>query len=164
MTLQREIMRQAAIRGVILPHIYWREPAAGGSSPLQKSKRVKALEPLLANDQLWFIQAHWTDVCLEQLRKFDGITKSSASRKDDFPDSLATGIQTYFPYKFEGRVEKSPDQKAAEEAATAEANQRAMYARYFGNEPVNLRPEPAEPEVERNPFLRVAGGALKRRS
>jgi len=135
-------------------------------SPLQKAKRVKALEPLLANDQLWFIQAHWTDVCLEQLRKFDGVTRSSASRHDDFPDSLATGIQTYFPYKFEGKpVEKSEDQKAAEAVAIADANRRAMYARYFGNEPVHRSPEPTQQEErESNPFFRAGNGTLRRRN
>jgi hypothetical protein len=163
-TLYREIVKHAAIRNVILPHIYWREPASGGSSPLQKAKRVKALEPLLANDQLWFIQAHWTDVCLEQLRKFDGVTRSSASRKDDFPDSLAIGIQTYFPYRLEGKpVEKSEDHKSAEVAAIAEANQREMYKRYFGTTPINLRPEPEPEEEDRNPLFRGLGSNLKRK-
>jgi hypothetical protein len=164
-TLQREIIKQALIRGVLLPHIYWKEPAAGGTSPLQKAKRVKALEPLLANDQLWFIQSHWTDICLEQLRKFDGLTRSSASRKDDFPDSLATGIQTYFPFKFEGKpVEKTKDQLEAEKAIVEDTKRRELYRNYFGNEPVNKPARPEErPEPERNPFLRIAGGALRRR-
>jgi hypothetical protein len=165
-TLYREILKHAAIRNVVLPHLYWREPAAGGMSPLQKAKRVKALEPLLANDQLWFIQAHWTDVCLEQLRKFDGVTRSSASRKDDFPDCLATGIQIYFPYKLEGRpIEKSEDQKAAEAVAIADANRRAMYARYFGKEPVHRPPEPLhQEERESNPFFRAGNGTLRRKN
>jgi hypothetical protein len=165
MTLQREIMKQAAIRGVLLPHIYWKEPSAGAYSPLQKAKRVKALEPLLANDQLWFIQSHWTDVCLEQLRKFDGISKSSVSRKDDFPDSLAIGIQVYFPFKFEGKpVEKSEDQKAAEAAVIADANRRAMYSRYFGTEPIyKPKPQVELEEPDSNPLFRGLGSAIKRR-
>jgi hypothetical protein len=163
-TLQREVMKAALLRGIILPHIYWREPAAGGSAPMQKSKRVKGLEPLLANDQLWFVSAHWTEQCIEQLRKFDGITKSSVSRKDDFPDSLAQGIAIYFPFN-DGRklVGKSPEQKAAEEAAQDDWKRREIYKRYFGNTPVNLQPEPVQDEPDNsNALFRGLGSHLRR--
>ena len=162
-TLQREIMRAATLRGVILPHIYWKEPAGGGSLPMQKSKRVKALEPLLQNSQLWFVSAGWTDQCIDQLRKFDGITRSSASRKDDFPDSLAIGIATYFPF-YDGRtIEKTPEQRAAEQAAQDDWKRREIYKRYFGSETVVHRPPTdQEPEPECNPLFRGPGSHLRR--
>jgi len=166
-TLQREIMKQALYRNVVLPHIYFKNTTGGGTAPRAKSTRVKALEPLLADDQLWFVQAHWTDQCLEQLRRFDGLTRSSATRKDDFPDALAIGIQTYFPYH-DGRkpIEKSEDQKAAEESAMKEARLRAMYARMFGNNETAAR----QPEVQyeepdsTSPLFRGIGSALRRRN
>jgi len=167
LTLHREIIRQAAMRGVMLPHIYFKEQSQGAFSPLQKAKRAKAMEPLLASDQLFFIQAHWTEVCLGQLQRFDGIRKSSASYKDDFVDALSTAITVHFPFKFAGKpVEKSPDQLAAEEAAREDAKRRDMYKRYFGNEPVRRAPEPElPPPPETNPFFRAAGGdALRRRN
>jgi hypothetical protein len=163
-TLQLEIQKQAMYRNVVLPHLYWKEFSGGGASPRQKSTRVKALEPLLANDQLFFIMSHWTDQCLEQLRKFDGLTRSNAVRKDDFPDSLAIAVQTYFPYH-DGRkvIAKTPEQEASEAAMLADAKRRETYKRYFGYEVVKA-PEPVElDEPERNPLFRGNGAALRRR-
>jgi hypothetical protein len=163
MTLQREILKAASMRGTILPHIYWREPARGGAAPMQKSKRVKALEPLLANDQLWFVAAHWTEQCIEQLRKFDGVTASSSSRKDDFPDALATGVQVHFPFNDGSKpFDKSEEQKKMEAEALADHQRREMYRQYFGTTPVRQQETTYEPEPETNPLFRGAGIALRR--
>jgi hypothetical protein len=164
-TLQREIIKAAVLRNVVLPHIYWKEASTGASSPKSKSMRVKALEPLLKNDQLYFVQAHWTDVCLDQLKKFDGVTKSGTSRKDDFPDSLAMGIQVHFPFNDGAKVyEKSEEQLAIEAAQLEDQKRRDMYKRYFGSETTYQRQEPEPEEENTNPLFRGNGIALRRRN
>jgi hypothetical protein len=161
-----EIRKEAARRGFSLPFIYWKSGNLGNVK-YAKTRRIKSLEPMIAESRFFFTPFPCLDAALAQFVRFDGVTKSSSSRFDDAPDCCALLVEAYYPKQI-GDPEKTPHQREVEEAAMKaardDARLRQMHNRIFGSESILRRPEPVEPEVERNPFLRVAGGALKRRS
>jgi hypothetical protein len=141
-SLWLEIQKVALLRSYTLPHFYWRATNLGGTTMKTKVARIKALEPRISDFSLWFCEGI---PCLEQgllqMVNFDGISKSS-KKHNDFPDSLALGIETFFPA---AGSEQSEDLKKAEDAAQNAANVAAMKRRIFGSDPVYHAPVADEP-------------------
>ena len=131
-SLQSEIQKHAAVRSVALPFIYWKPTTIGGTNLKSKAARIKAIEPLLARDQFWLTNAPgWTDSLIQQFVRFDGVTKSNSSRKDDGPDACALAIEMAMPRQ-EGET-KSDDQTKYEEEARERALLQMQYDSYFVN-------------------------------
>lgn len=138
-----DFIRNAAMqRSYLLPHIFWKSTHLGGTTPRLKATRVKALEPLLDNGQLWFANGHWNDDALAQLCKFDGLHASNSHRKDDFPDSLAMLAEAYLPQP--GFNEKSEDALKAEDDAAAAEMRALHYQQVFGTSSTRPIPQPEQ--------------------
>lgn len=86
------IRRECVLREVGLPTIYWKEPTRS-IGVMAKAARIKRwLEPLVANRRIFFsngISGEVFEEFIKQMVGFDGINKSTKSRKDDGPDALA---------------------------------------------------------------------------
>jgi hypothetical protein len=144
-SLADEIRKAAMIRGYLLPHIYWKPTNLGGTSAKAKVQRVKRLEVPIADRTLFFAQGHWNDAALLQLVNFDGV---NMKRRNDFPDALALGWETFFPNANQDPV--SDAAKKAEEDAEAASLRRQMYDKVFGSS--SYQPPAAMPtEPDRNP-------------
>jgi hypothetical protein len=163
--LALEIRREAARRGYSLPFIYWKSGNLGNIK-YAKTRRIKSLEPMISGGTFFFTPFVCLDMALSQFVLFDGLTRSSSSRHDDAPDCCALLVEAYYPRQA-GDPEKSPHQREVEEAAIKaareDAQRRAMYSRYFGNETVHRPPDPVFDEPDRNPLFRGIGAALKRK-
>jgi hypothetical protein len=164
--LALQIRKAAALRGYVLPFIYWKSGNLGNVK-FAKTRRIKSLEPMIAESKLFWTPGPWNDAVFAQFVKFDGITKSSSTRFDDAPDCLALLVEAYYPRQV-GEPEKTPHQREVEEAAMKAAREDAMlrqqYARYFGTQS-SLQPRQPEFEEEgvESPLFRGAGSVLKRR-
>jgi hypothetical protein len=161
-SLGSEINRNALERYVAIPHIYWKS-TTGGGTVTNKFARIKgSLEPLFQEGRLYHVSAHWLDACVLQLVKFDGITKSSVYRKDDYPDCLSIAVAHS---GMNAALEVVVDAKAVEEERL-QAMMRAQHDAMFGNPAagwsgkasdfsrVPPAPEPTPPPRPPDPRLR----------
>jgi hypothetical protein len=150
--LQAYIQREARNRGQALPYIHWKQiqsgAGIGGPSVKSKAARIKGLELLLAEGRLLFAMGPWNDIVFGQFIKFDGVTKSNISRKDDAPDCIASGCETYLP-RYTGETPTEAQQKSEEEAYQQEIA-RMQYSRMFGTDQGTI-PVAATPESEPQP-------------
>jgi hypothetical protein len=115
--LQGHIQFAAVSRNIVLPYVYWKTPQQGGiagASVKAKTARIKGLEILLSENRLYFQIGSWNEVVFSQFVKFDGVTRSSNTRKDDAPDAIAIGCETFMS-RFGGEIVKSKLQLEAEE-------------------------------------------------
>lgn len=175
--LADQIKRAALLRGFALPYIYWRTTNASGSGARQniKAQRVKSLEPMIPNNELYFIaSAIWNDAVIQQFVKFDGVTKSNSSRKDDAPDAIAVAVEQFFPRQSLDEDEddvKRREEREQEEARARDAqNLRTYYEHMHGTSPLDTstrashwtgRPEPPPaptPEETQQQKRTVVGG------
>jgi len=139
--LQQEIHKAALVRGISLRHIYWKATSIGGTNLKTKAARIKALEPLLLNSQLWFVTSElWNEMAFAQMLKFDGVTKSNSHRHDDFPDCLAMAIEAYFP-RIGQSPEESAENKKQRELELQARLRRENYDRIFGGATVRRPPD-----------------------
>jgi hypothetical protein len=162
-SLAEAIKRAAMLRNVVLPYIFWRPPNPGNKQNA-KAKRVKALEPMIPEGTLWFIaSAIWNEQVIAQFTKFDGVTKSNSSRKDDSPDAVAIGIESFFPRTQEEKqptTQQDRERQEEEEKARQQMMQQDMYRRMFGDRNTPP-PKPTEPEAmskPTDPRLALFGG------
>jgi len=148
--LAREINRNAMLRGVPIPQIYWKSTQAGGTSVKNKMSRIRNLEPALASDRLWFNSTGgtWVDQTFEQFTNFDGIHSSNTHRKDDIVDAIAL-LQHFMPKKLGDPAGKSDEQEKMEQEAAAAERLKAWQRHMFGTDTLP-QPRPVEPEPERN--------------
>jgi len=159
MDLQGHIQNAALIRSVILPHIHWKQTQGGIGGPSIKSKaaRIKGLEVLLAENRLYFAYGNWNDVVFNQFVKFDGVSRSNNTRKDDAPDAIAMGCEVFMP-RYQSETQ-SAIQQEAEEEIRLQTLLRQQYNRMFGGQqPASYGPHwTPPPEDNHGPLLRTLG-------
>lgn len=145
--LSEALGRTAMLRGVPLPHVYWKNPTEAGSTK-SKVKRIKGLEPYLENEQLWFAVGPWNDLGIfNQMVRFDGLHLSSGNRHDDFPDAVAMGCEVFMP-----RFDANPSEDVKKMLRESREKQQldAQYNRIFGSGDQYTPPPPPEPEPRSN--------------
>jgi hypothetical protein len=160
---QEAIVRAFLLRGRIVPQIYWKPTAnAQGTGMMAKTARIKThIEPLLQENKLFFSAGiQILDECFGQIVKFDGIHKSGSTRKDDFPDALALGLETFYPRTFQPEhVDQA--QVEYEENARIQTLLAAQHERYFGS-PSMAPIQEAQTEHERYESYAALYGTLDR--
>jgi hypothetical protein len=164
-SLYRFMTRNAMLRNVPIPQIIWKTTRSGGTPVRNKLGRIRALEPEIQSDRLWFnsTAGTWVDATFAEFVNCDGLTKSNSHRKDDRIDSIAL-LQHFMPKRITESGVKNEEQDKAEQEALAAERLRAWGRYIFGNSVEAPRPRPVEPDgPELNPFMRVGGGALRRR-
>jgi Terminase RNaseH-like domain len=130
--MKMHIQHAGLNRQVVLPYIYWKAPQQGGiagASIKAKTARIKGLEVLLAENRLYFQYGAWNEQVFNQFVKFDGVSRSSNTRKDDAPDAIALGLEVYMP-RYTTEV-KSAIQQQAEEEQRLQAVLQAQYRHIF---------------------------------
>jgi hypothetical protein len=144
--LAEAIQRQAMLRAVLLPQIYWQPTAGGGTAGKNaKYERGKKMELALSSHRLWFSTGlPIYDQLLEQFTNFTG-KKSTQNRKDDAVDAASICCR-YLPSVFES----SKDMEAAREAARDAELRAFQYNQIFGQGGAT-RPNP-NPESESNTY------------
>jgi phage terminase large subunit-like protein len=149
--LQREVQRQALIQGVSF-NAFWKSPP---SSPDAKCNRIKGLETLLNNDQLYFVAGEWIDQLMAQFCNYTG-EKKNRGRKDDIPDALSIAA-VFMPtsHKDEDDRETEAVKKMLHEAKK-NAEMKQQYERIFGGDQVI---QPATVEIKpQDPRNKIFGG------
>lgn len=142
-TLAQAIKEQCQRRGIIAPYFRWKSVTPTDRA---KAKRVKGLELPLSDGRLWFYLSTWTEPALLQLEKFDGVTKSNSSRKDDFPDALGLLWQEVGPkYAEEVKPEDSAEKARLEEEEGARMRRQHAYSQMFGEGGTRFHPAPPRP-------------------
>ena len=132
--LQTEIDKYAVQRGIPVSHLNFFWKPVQGSNVKKRNSRVKALEGLLASDQLWFClpNPQTTELLLAQFVRFDGIRKSGSAdtSKDDGPDVVSSIWEAYGPKEFGDLI---PDvQQEIDEQQRMAAHLKGLHDRYFG--------------------------------
>ena len=152
-TLAQSIKDQCNRRGIVAPYFRWKTVMPTDRA---KAKRVKTLELPLSDGRLWFYLSTWTEAALLQLEKFDGVTKSNSSRKDDFPDALSLLFQEVGPkYAEETKPEDEAEKRQMEEEEAKRMRKQESYNRMFGPQwapppaPLVTTPEPVKPQDAR---------------
>jgi hypothetical protein len=158
--LSETLGRMAMVRGVPLPHVYWKNPTEAGSTK-SKVKRIKGLEPYLENDQLWFAVGSWNDLAIfNQMVRFDGLHQSSGNRHDDFPDAVAMGCEVFMP-----RFDANPSEDVKKMLRESREKQLmdAQYTAIFGTgqddqfTPQTPDPDPTPRSNDPRSVFRVPG-------
>jgi hypothetical protein len=139
--LMQAIKRAALLRGFVLPYFIWRESNPGNKQDA-KAKRIKGLEPMIPSGELWFYSSYeWNEAVIAQFVKFDGITKSNSSRKDDAPDAVAIGIEQFFPKTIgdedEEDIKTQEERERQQKAAQDAADLRKYYEHMHGTSPLD---------------------------
>jgi len=139
--LMQAIKRAALLRGFVLPYFIWRESNPGNKQDA-KAKRIKGLEPMIPAGELWFYSSYeWNEAVIAQFVKFDGVTKSNSSRKDDAPDAVAIGIEQFFPRtvgdESEEDIKTQEERERQQKAAQDAANLRTYYDHMHGPSPLD---------------------------
>jgi hypothetical protein len=160
------IKKGAFLRNMSLPYIFWKTTTQGNVINA-KAKRIKSLEPKLADGELWFLKADFNESVFFQFTKFDGsiFKRANASRKLDAPDAIALGFEYAFPRSIY-EVENNEEQRIANEAAVKHERLRQWNKHIFGvtaGVPPS-RPQPADNEEEPNinPLFRGIGSHIRR--
>jgi hypothetical protein len=155
--LRLAVHRAAALRGLVVPTFIVKPIDI---TPRAKARRAKRLEQPLSDGRLWFAAAHWTDSVMEQFLKFDGVTDSNKTRKDDAVDGVALLVDHCLPKTIEEMPAVDPDKEKEREAeAEREAQReriRMQHTAMFGsNAPYQKpsTPEPQQTEKQTDPRL-----------
>ena len=148
--LQREVQRQAIIQGVSF-NAFWKSPP---SSPDAKCNRIKGLETLLNNDQLYFVTGDWIDMLMMQFCNYTG-EKKNRGRKDDIPDALSIAA-VFMPIGDREQKDKETESvKKLLDEAKKQAAIKQQYERIFGTN-VTIVSTP-EPQVSADPRNKIFG-------
>jgi Terminase RNaseH-like domain len=158
-TLAQAIKEQCHRKGLVAPFFRWKVVQPTDRA---KAKRVKTLELPLSDGRLWFHMSTWTEAALLQLEKFDGVTKSNSSRKDDFPDALSLLYQEVGPkYAEELKPEDEAEKRRMEEEEDMRMRKQASYNAMFGpryTPPTpSIAPAPEPSNKPADPRLRLFG-------
>ena len=160
--LQTGLARQAYLRGVYLPEIYWRPTVAAGISPISKVRRIKNLSIPLADDILWFQAGEYFAAIEEQASRFNG-RKSSGTKHDDALDAISLGM-IYLPNHLGDLTSpKSVEQEDAEKTANDIARMKAWAQHIHGTSYSAPLPRQEESEPESSIF-RGLGQHLRRKN
>lgn len=116
-----EIKRQAALRGILMPHISWKDV---DNSKGSKFERLKKVEILLSADRLWFLKAAWNEVVFEQFVRCDG-KRSTNQKKDDAPDCCSR-LMHYCPGALTGNPEEEECQRKEQQEKEKQEDMSAM--------------------------------------
>jgi hypothetical protein len=143
MDLRDQIVRACQQLSVPCPFMIFKATNLGGANAKSKAARIKSLEPLLANNQLWFLTGIADlEQGLSQMVSFDGISKSYRI-KNDFPDALSLLATTFF-IRNESEEKTKADEEEEERQRQAMVS-AAHYAAVFGESIPTFRP--SEPEL-----------------
>jgi hypothetical protein len=139
--LMQAIKRAAMLRNFVLPYFIWRESNPGNKQDA-KAKRIKGLEPMIPNGELFFYSSYeWNEAVIAQFVKFDGVTKSNSSRKDDAPDAIAIGIEQFFPRTVgdedQEDVKTQEERERQRQASQAAQDLRTYYEHMHGPSPMD---------------------------
>jgi len=146
------VHRAAILRGIVVPTFIVKPIDI---TPRAKSRRAKRLEQPLSDGRLWFASAHWTDDVMAQFLRFDGVTNSNKTRKDDAVDCVGILVDHCLPKTIEETPLVDPnEQRRRDQEAEREENReriRTHHAAMFGGEiiPYQKKPED-EPKPEQN--------------
>ncbi len=123
----------ATLRGIAVPNFIVKPIDI---TPRAKAIRAKRLEQPLSDGRLWFASASWTDSVMEQFLRFDGVTNSNKTRKDDSVDCVGILVAHCLPKTVEEMPVVDPaKQKERDEEAEREANRERLqmhHAAMFG--------------------------------
>ena len=124
--------------------------------------------------ELWFYSSYeWNEAVIAQFVKFDGVTKSNSSRKDDAPDAVAIGIEQFFPRTIgdetEEDIKTQEERERQQKAAQDAANLRTYYDHMHGPSPLDTstrasqwgpqqQQAPSTPEQSQQQKRTVVGG------
>jgi predicted phage terminase large subunit-like protein len=127
------ILRNANIRGTVLPNIQWKITTGTGTTGVSaKLKRVKGTEILFENQQLYFAYGNWNEGLFREMTRFKGQRSgSSLGSKDDQVDSLSQLTETFLA-KDTGDHQPTPEQLEMGQLAYEQAVRRGDYDRIFG--------------------------------
>jgi predicted phage terminase large subunit-like protein len=144
--LQAGIQRAAGLRGVVLPHVVFKQSTATGISVPRKVFRIKGAQSIMENDQLYFAPAMWNDSLFAEMTNFNG--KKSSTRKDDQVDGVGMLVESFLVRDTGGGLKPSPEQEEMERQAHAQELLRQQHQMYFGTGPniphsISKTPEPA---------------------
>jgi Terminase RNaseH-like domain len=142
--LQMEIQRQARRHSAAL-NILWKTPSVAADA---KRNRIKGVETLLANDNLWFCGGQWIDETFEQLIRYTG-ERRNKGRKDDIPDALAY-LQFFCP-----TPQNSAEILRMQDERTRKAEQQAIYSNIFDTPAFTIQTAQPVP-MRRQLFGRIA--------
>src|SRR6266851_618285 len=158
MELAEAIRRECLMRGVPVPYFRWKTIIPNDK---HKVKRVKQLELPIADGRFWFTgNTTWIEQLLLQFEKFDGVTRSNSTRKDDGPDACSILWQEFGPrYQEEVKSEdhEQREQQLEEEAARVRRQQmyQTMFSSPYAPPPPPTAEEPQQPQLPQDPRSRV---------
>lgn len=118
--LKLELQRLANLRQCPL-NLTWKKASTAADA---KRNRIKSLETLLNNDQLFFCAGDWIDETFSQFLRYTGERKNRG-RKDDIPDAIAY-LQFFVP-----STANNEELRKAQEEKEARAKAKAAYDRIF---------------------------------
>src|SRR6266478_2818073 len=149
------ILRNANIRGAVLPNIQWKLTTGTGTTGVSaKVKRVKGTEILFENQQLYFAYGNWNEGLFREMTRFKGQRSgSSLGSKDDQIDSVSQLTETFLA-KDTGDRQPTPEQLEMEQLAYEQTLRKGDYERIFGT-PVAPQQQTqvyTPPEDETNPL------------
>ena len=141
------IKKECMMNGLAAP---WFRIRPIENTPNIKAKRAKRyLELPLADKRLFFQSATWNDQAFEQLERFDGISRSSGKKKDDFVDSLSLLVREFMPsnlYDTETEEQKQQREQELDAQAAAERKNHFYNRMFTGNYVPPPKVEEAQPQ------------------
>lgn len=153
------VVRNANIRGAVLPNIQWKVTTGTGTGAPAKMKRVKGAEILFENGQLYFSYGNWNEGLFREMTRFKGQRSgSSLGSKDDQVDSLGMLCETFL-VKDTGDRQPTPEQLEMERLVYEQEARRGDYNRIFGT-PVSPQEQTqvfTSPEEDSNKLFNTLG-------
>jgi hypothetical protein len=160
--LRLAVHRAAALRGLVVPPFIIKPI---DTTPRSKMRRAKRLEQPLEDGRIWFASAYWTEAVMSQFLKFDGITNSNKTRKDDAVDCVVALAEHCLPRTVEeAPVIDSDERRIRDEEAEREAQKERMRLQHrtmFGgdNIPYQRPAEVEQPQQSNDIRDRLFGGS-----
>ncbi len=140
-------IREGCLRkNIPVPYFRWKviQPA-----DRLKARRAKDLELPLSSGRLWFFLGPWNDYVFDEFQKFDGVTRSNSSRKDDSVDGISIMYAEVGPkYQEETKPEEEEQREQQLEEEAALARRQEMYHAMFSSP---YTPPPPTPESQEPP-------------
>jgi hypothetical protein len=155
--LAQSIRQTCVNKGIAPPYFRWKSIVTTDKAA---AKRAKGLELPLSDGRLWFTSSDWTENCLTQMEKFDGIHNSNSHRKDDFVAALSLLFQELGPkYQEELSTEDAKQREQELEEEGARERRRHFYNAMFSGDPPKRAPQliEAEPQQPRDERLKLFG-------
>jgi predicted phage terminase large subunit-like protein len=141
--LDTAVRRECQRRGIPVP---WMKDVPIDNSLHAKAKRAKQMEMPIHDGRLHFVSGPWIDPLFAQFESFDGITRSTSSRKDDGVDAVAI-LWSEFGPKYKDEIPKEDEEKRKRETEEEydRARRLAYHERMHGTAYSTPRAEPTQP-------------------